>query len=109
MENQDVRGLENITIDTVERFQGSQRDIIFYLFTVRHACQLQFLAASTYLEQYDNETSYWVDRKLNVALTRAREQMFLIGNAGLLSHNKIYRQLINSLKEQGCYYDTNTF
>ena len=109
MERQDVCGLENITIDTVERFQGSQRDIIFYLFTVRHACQLQFLAASTYLEQYDNDEPYWVDRKLNVALTRAREQMFLIGNAGLLSHNKIYRQLINSLKEQGCYYDTNTF
>lgn len=109
MESQKVRGLENITIDTVERFQGSQRDIIFYLFTVRHACQLQFLAASTYLEQYDNETSYWVDRKLNVALTRAREQMFLIGNAELLSRNRIHRQLINLLKEQGSYYDTSTF
>ncbi len=108
MDCQGLCGLDSITIDTVERFQGSQRNIIFYLFTIRHAYQLQFLSASTYLEKSDNAVPYWVDRKLNVALTRAREQMFLVGNAELLSRNRIYNRLISFLKEEGNYYDADS-
>ena len=37
-----------------------------------------------------------VDRKLNVALTRAREQIILVGNEAILSKVTIYKELINS-------------
>ena len=40
------------------------------------------------------------DRKLNVALTRAREQMILLGNIELLATNPIYAALIAYCKER---------
>lgn len=82
--------LENISIDTVERFQGSERDIIIYGLTAQHEFQLQFLAESRTI--IDNQE---VDRKLNVALTRAKEQMFVVGNATLLRGDCLYSQLID--------------
>ena len=83
--------LQQITIDTVERYQGSQREVIIYSFTVSRLYQLDFLTANTY--DYDGQP---VDRKLNVALTRARRQMIMVGNGQILRHNALFRQLISS-------------
>ena len=41
-------------------------------------------------------SSEGIDRKLNVALTRAKEQIIIIGNKEILSSNNTYAQLINS-------------
>lgn len=81
--------LQSITIDTVERYQGSERDIIIYDFTIHKYYQLDFLTNNSILENGN-----LVDRKLNVALTRAREQLFLIGNPDILKGNRIFRHLI---------------
>ena len=81
--------LDNITIDTVERYQGSERDVIIYGFTVQYEYQLDFLTNNCF-----EESGAVIDRKLNVALTRAREQMLLIGNKELLSKNNIFKALI---------------
>jgi superfamily I DNA and/or RNA helicase len=35
-----------------------------------------------------------IDRKLNVAITRARKQMIMTGNPDVLSRNNIFRELI---------------
>ena len=85
-----------ITIDTVERYQGSQRDIIIYSFTVSQPHQLEFLTASTFTAQPIDGKPYLVDRKLNVALTRARKQMIMLGNSHLLRRNAIFRNLIDA-------------
>lgn len=90
--------LADISIDTVERYQGSQRDIVIYSFTVRHASQLEFLTSSTYIEHEDEDMMpYPVDRKLNVALTRAKEQMVLIGHADLLRRNPLFSKMIDTM------------
>ncbi len=82
-------------IDTVERYQGSQRDIIICSFTVRHESQLGFLTSSSYFEDDGLCASpYAVDRKLNVTLTRSREQLIMIGNKRLLSHVELFAALI---------------
>ena len=42
--------LEKISIDTVERYQGSQRDVIIYSFTIQNIWQLDFLAGNSFVE-----------------------------------------------------------
>ena len=96
--------VDQISIDTVERYQGSQRNLIIYSCTVSRPSQLEFLSSSTYRESSD-EGGYWVDRKLNVALTRAREQMIVVGDAFLLCRNALYRSFIDEMRLRGCYVD----
>ena len=91
--------LEEISIDTVERYQGSQRDIILYSFTIQSRYQLDFLTANTFYE--DDQP---IDRKLNVAITRARKQLILTGNEPTLRHNQLFAELIDYIKEKGGYY-----
>ena len=81
--------LTAITIDTVERYQGSQRDVIVYGFTVQFPYQLDFLCGQSF-----QEDGIRIDRKLNVALTRAREQLILIGNPEVLSLDPIHKELL---------------
>ncbi len=82
--------LNRITIDTVERYQGSEREVIIYGFTIQKYYQLAFLTENSYKEE--GET---IDRKLNVALTRAREQLLIVGNPALLQMNETFKKLID--------------
>ena len=82
--------LESVSIDTVERYQGSQRDVIVYSFTIQRRYQLDFLTSNSF-----QEDDRIIDRKLNVALTRARRQLLLTGNLTTLSANPVFDNLIN--------------
>ena len=95
-----IKALHNITIDTVERYQGSQRDYIIYGFTVQHAFQLDFLTDSRF-----EEDGIAIDRKLNVAMTRARLNLTLIGNPALLRRDTIFSQLMDYMKAKNSYFE----
>ena len=92
--------LEKISIDTVERYQGSQRDVIIYSFTVQNIWQLDFLAGNSFVEG-----GAIIDRKLNVAITRARKQMIMTGNPEILRNNQIFNELMQYVKGKGGYVD----
>lgn len=84
--------IPDVTIDTVERYQGSQRDVIIYDLGVTRLFQLDFLTASSFVD----DEGQAIDRKLNVALTRARRQMLLVGCSAVLRQNALYQQLIDN-------------
>ena len=92
--------LTDITVDTVERFQGSQRKYIIYGFTVKRENQLKFLTEHTFTDIDGSE----IDRKLNVAMTRAREHMIFVGNSGLLSSVPTFGRLIDHIRSHGGIY-----
>ena len=91
--------LEHISIDTVERYQGSQRDVIIYSFTIQNIWQLDFLAGNSFVED-----GHIIDRKLNVAITRARKQMIMTGNPEILRNNQIFNELMEYVKRKEGYF-----
>ncbi len=92
--------LEKISIDTVERYQGSQRDVIIYSFTIQNIWQLDFLAGNSFVED-----GAIIDRKLNVAITRARKQMIMTGNPEILRNNQTFSQLMEFVRRKGGFYE----
>ena len=90
-----ISALHNITIDTVERYQGSQRDYILYGFTIQRPYQLNFLTDNTFEEE-----GMVIDRKLNVAMTRARQHLILFGNPSLLRQNATFSRLLDYIEEK---------
>ena len=93
-----VEALLDVTVDTVERFQGSQRDMIIYGFTAKRPYQLSFLTSNEYV---DPLTGALIDRKLNVAMTRAMRSLILVGNARLLSRAETFSRMIEYARREG--------
>lgn len=100
LSDMDIPRLDEITIDTIERFQGSQRKYIIYGFTVSKPYQLDFLTDQTFVEH-----GIKIDRKLNVAMTRAEEHLLLVGNAPLLRSETVFADLLDYLGRRNAVYD----
>ncbi len=77
--------LDYITVDTVERFQGSARDIIIYSMAVNNEARLK---------QILNADKDGLDRKLNVVITRAKEHFIWTGNQNIIRTNALYSSLL---------------
>ncbi|HMQ59619.1 MAG TPA: AAA domain-containing protein [Flavilitoribacter sp.] len=77
---------DGLTIDTVERYQGGARDVILISLCTNHYSQMTSLSA---------QNDEGVDRKLNVALTRAREHLVILGNPGVLKESPVYGRLMD--------------
>jgi DNA replication ATP-dependent helicase Dna2 len=70
---------EDVTVDTVDRFQGSSKEVVF----------VSFVATGTLdgpiFEDY---------RRINVALTRAKKALVLVGDAEALESDDTYARMV---------------
>ena len=85
-----------VTVDTVERYQGGARQIIIYSIAVNNYQQMQNLQVLT-----DDRC---VDRKLNVAITRAEQHLIIMGCRKVISAKgpgNFYRPLVEHIEKQG--------
>ena len=76
-----------ISINTVDGFQGQERDVIFIsLVRANEAGNIGFLQDL---------------RRMNVAITRARMKLILLGDALTLLHHPFYKALFEYIQEKG--------
>ena len=78
---------EKVVIDTVERFQGGERDIIIASMAVCNAGQMKMVSSL--------DASGRVDRKLNVMVSRSRERFILLGEKEALQGSEFYSELLD--------------
>jgi DNA replication ATP-dependent helicase Dna2 len=70
----------DVTVDTVDRFQGSSKEVIV----------VSFVAAGTL-----DGPIFEDHRRINVALTRAKKALTLVGDAAALSSDPFYRRVLD--------------
>ncbi|MGC8778938.1 MAG: C-terminal helicase domain-containing protein, partial [Candidatus Caldatribacteriaceae bacterium] len=91
-----------VQVDTVERFQGAEKDIIILSTAVSSAKQLPLIQSLPPRPLRKGETL--LDRKLNVAITRAREHLILLGVPELLQRAPQYEALLRYIEKWGIYF-----
>lgn len=82
----------SLDINTVDAFQGQEKDVIIFS-CVRAGSQVGFLADT---------------RRLNVALTRAKSKLFVLGNAAGLGKNTLWNTLIEDAKQRSKFFSWPT-
>jgi superfamily I DNA and/or RNA helicase len=83
----------DIDIDTVERFQGSERKLIIFSFSVNRLNDIKKIISP---KEIDGSI---IDRKLNVAITRAKELLILIGNESILTDYIVFKDMLDIIKK----------
>ena len=84
-----------ITIDTVDGFQGQERDLMLISLTrSNEKGEIGFLSDT---------------RRMNVALTRAKRKLILIGDSGTLAQNPFFDALVSYFEEKGAYRSVYEF
>lgn len=82
----------HITVGTVDGFQGQERDVI---------------VISLVRDNADGNIGFLRDlRRMNVALTRARMKLIIVGNAQTLSRHRFYHELIKHIRTHGEFLET---
>ena len=77
----------HITVGTVDGFQGQERDMI---------------VISLVRDNAEGQIGFLRDlRRMNVAITRARMKLIIVGNAQTLSHHRFYRALAEYIRRHG--------
>jgi superfamily I DNA and/or RNA helicase len=78
-----------LRISTIDSFQGQEKEIVI-LSLVR--------------SNDDGEIGFLKDyRRMNVAMTRAKEQLFIIGDSATLGIDNFYHQLLTYIEKYGSY------
>lgn len=81
--------LEKITVNTIDSFQGQERDIVYISMTRSNA---------------DNKIGFLSEiRRMNVAMTRAKKKLVVIGDSATLSQLSFYANFIKYATERNAW------
>ncbi len=81
----------HITVGTVDGFQGQERDVI---------------VISLVRDNADGNIGFLRDlRRMNVAITRARMKLIIVGNAQTLCRHRFYRELAEHIRQHGDFVE----
>lgn len=79
--------LPSITVNTVDGFQGQERDVVII---------------SMVRGNDEGRIGFLNDlRRMNVAITRSRMKLIILGDTGTLVHNNFYKRLIEHITQKG--------
>ena len=86
---------DRISVNTIDSFQGQERDIVFISMTRSNT---------------DNKIGFLTDiRRMNVAMTRARKKLLVIGDSATLSVLPFYAGFIEYAEKMGAYHSAWEF
>lgn len=88
-ENDEILRGEKLTIQTIDGFQGQERDVI-YISLVRSNTKAEI----GFLTDY---------RRMNVAMTRARMKLVVVGDSGTIGNDKFYKAFLEYVETAGTY------
>jgi len=81
---------KNIAVNTIDSFQGQERDII-YISLVRSNAEGEI----GFLKDY---------RRMNVAMTRAKKKLIIIGDSATLGSDNFYSKFLEFVESVGAYH-----
>jgi len=80
---------DRLSVNTIDSFQGQERDIVYIGMT---------------RSNLESKIGFLSDiRRMNVAMTRARKKLVIVGDSATLSQSPFYAGLIRYAEEQGAY------
>ena len=90
----------DIAINTVDSFQGQERDIVLFS-TVR---------SNNKNNNLNNDAIGFLSdfRRMNVALSRAKFGCFIVGNSQKFKSDRYWGKLIDFCKDKKCFFDVNS-
>ena len=82
-------GCEQVTVNTIDSFQGQEREIV-YISMVRSNDKSEI----GFLRDY---------RRMNVAMTRAKMKLVIVGDSATLGNDKFYNDFLQFAESAGAY------
>jgi superfamily I DNA and/or RNA helicase len=82
-------GKLDLDINTIDGFQGQEKDVVF-ISLVRSNLKGDIGFLSDY-------------RRMNVAMTRARKQLIIVGDSATIGNNKFYAEFLSYCEQVGEY------
>ncbi|CAC5394770.1 unnamed protein product [Mytilus coruscus] len=101
-------GYNGINVNTVNGSQGGEWDYVIFSL-VRSLPQIRIERYPTQGWTTKNLGFITDENQINVALTRARKGLFVIGNQNLLRCNRVWNELLDYYSSKGCVFDAKDF
>uniref|UniRef100_H3GXT1 DNA2/NAM7 helicase-like C-terminal domain-containing protein n=1 Tax=Phytophthora ramorum TaxID=164328 RepID=H3GXT1_PHYRM len=93
-----------IEVNTVDGFQGREKEIIIYSCVRTSHGGRRKKQRRSHDEERDVLDAFWADeRRMNVAITRAKSSLWIVGNSTLLQQSPAWRALIQHTKDHDRY------